>query len=336
MVTSCVVLAVVLCALAVVAVDRPHPLSDEYIQEINLKQNSWKAGRNFGPNISLSYIRYLLGVRIDEIISLPIMKHDAELIASLPETFHPSDKWPNCPSLNEIRDQGVCGSCWAFGAVEAMTDRYCIHSNQTQNFHFSAQDLLSCCEYCGSGCNGGSPQSAWLYWKYYGIVSGGNYNSSLGCQPYGIAACEHHVPGPLPQCNGSVPTPKCEKSCESGYDTEYEADKRRGKEVYALRSNEDDIKAELFKNGPVEASFGVYSDFPHYKHGVYVKLPNATRLGGHAIKILGWGVENGQKYWLAANSWNPDWGDKGFFKILRGENHCGIENGVVAGIPLIQ
>jgi len=56
-------------------------------------------------------------------------------------------------------------------------------------------------------------------------------------------------------------------------------------------------------------------------------------LGGHAVKLLGWGVENGVKYWLLANSWNEDWGAEGFFKILRGSNHCGIEGGLVAGTP---
>ena len=53
--------------------------------------------------------------------------------------------------------------------------------------------------------------------------------------------------------------------------------------------------------------------------------------GGHAIKILGWGTEGGVDYWLCANSWTTDWGDKGFFKIKRGTNHCNIEDMVVAG-----
>uniref|UniRef100_A0A2A4J768 Peptidase C1A papain C-terminal domain-containing protein n=1 Tax=Heliothis virescens TaxID=7102 RepID=A0A2A4J768_HELVI len=337
MLTLRVVLAVVLCALAAVAVDGLHPLSDEFIQQINSEQNSWKAGRNFRPDTPISHIKNLLGARKDENFkNYPKISHDAELIASLPESFHPSDKWPNCPSLNEIRDQGSCGSCWAFGAVEAMTDRYCIHSNQKLNFHFSAQDLVTCCQDCGAGCFGGFPMKSWHYWQENGIVSGGNYNSSSGCQPYGIPACEHHVPGPLPPCTKPVPTPKCETSCESGYDTDYQADKRHGKNVYAVSSKEDDIKAELFKNGPVEASFEVYSDFACYKQGVYKKTQGAEFLGGHAIKILGWGVENGEKYWLVANSWNSNWGDKGYFKILRGVSHCGIEDGVVAGIPLIQ
>lgn len=48
--------------------------------------------------------------------------------------------------------------------------------------------------------------------------------------------------------------------------------------------------------------------------------------------MVGWGEENGKPYWLIANSWNEDWGDKGFFKIERGSNHCGIESQGVAGL----
>jgi len=54
-------------------------------------------------------------------------------------------------------------------------------------------------------------------------------------------------------------------------------------------------------------------------------------LQGHAIKILGWGVENDQPYWLVANSWNDQWGDNGYFKILRGVDECGIEDEISAG-----
>lgn len=55
--------------------------------------------------------------------------------------------------------------------------------------------------------------------------------------------------------------------------------------------------------------------------------------GGHSVKIIGWGVENNIDYWLVANSWNSDWGDKGFFKIKRGVDECGFESEISAGIP---
>lgn len=68
--------------------------------------------------------------------------------------------------------------------------------------------------------------------------------------------------------------------------------------------------------------------------GVYQHVVGKN-LGIHAIKLLGWGVENGTEYWLVANSWNSDWGDDGSFKILRGKNHLGIEYEVVAGLPSV-
>ena len=98
--------------------------------------------------------------------------------------------------------------------------------------------------------------------------------------------------------------------------------------------------------GPVETAFTVYSDFENYVSGIYKHTTGATA-GGHAVKIVGWGEQQPQhfwqkpvKYWLCANSWTTGWGDKGFFKIVRGVNkighsECGIEDEVFAGHPLL-
>merc|ERR1711918_76098 len=80
--------------------------------------------------------------------------------------------------------------------------------------------------------------------------------------------------------------------------------------------------------GPVETAFTVYADFGDYVSGGYEHV-TGDRLGGHAVKIVGWGVENGAKYWKIANSWNEHWGEDGHFRIKRGTNHCGIEDEVV-------
>jgi len=89
--------------------------------------------------------------------------------------------------------------------------------------------------------------------------------------------------------------------------------------------------ADVYKNGPVTAAFDVYEDFLTYTSGVY-QHKTGEYLGGHAVKILGWGVDSGTPYWIIANSWNADWGNKGFFWMLRGKDECGIEDGVVAGL----
>ena len=76
-------------------------------------------------------------------------------------------------------------------------------------------------------------------------------------------------------------------------------------------------------------SFTVYEDFLTYTGGVYQHTTGAA-LGGHAIKVIGWGVDNGTPYWLCTNSWNNEWGLNGFFMIKQG--NCGINNGMVAGL----
>ncbi|XP_049868834.1 cathepsin B-like [Pectinophora gossypiella] len=327
-------ICVVLLSTLVTA-DLPHPLSDEFIDLINFKQSLWKAGRNFQADVPFNYIKKLMGALKDNYhAKLMNIHHDDALLVNLPENFDPRDKWPNCPTLNEIRDQGSCGSCWAFAAVEAMTDRICIYSNGARHFHFSAEDMMSCCGNCGHGCRGGVPTLAWMYWMSNGLVSGGSYNSSQGCMPYEIPPCDHHVPeNRVPCTSDDNETPECVKRCEKGYKIPYKKDKHFGKTLYAVKG-EDQIKAELFVNGPVEATFTVYADLLAYKSGVYRHIQGEV-LGGHAIKITGWGVDNGTKYWSVANSWNSDWGENGFFKIVRGENHCDIEGNVVAGAPTL-
>ncbi|KAK2181487.1 hypothetical protein NP493_396g02012 [Ridgeia piscesae] len=309
-------------------------LSQEMVDYINFEaKTTWKAGHNF-KGVPVSHIKRLCGVLKDpKGPTLEPIEHVVNLDA-IPDEFDSRKKWSNCPTIREIRDQGNCGSCWAFGAVEAMSDRICISSGGKVNAHISAEDLLTCCWECGDGCNGGYPGSAWHDFKKKGLVTGGQYHSHQGCRPYTIAQCEHHVPGHLPPCKGDVPTPKCEKKCESNYNVTYKADKHYGKSAYSVRARVEQIQTEIMTNGPVEGAFTVYADFPTYKSGVY-KHVSGSVLGGHAIRVLGWGVEDGTPYWLVANSWNSDWGDKGYFKILRGSNECGIEDGIVAGLPKV-
>jgi cathepsin B len=306
------------------------PQSQELIDYINAAGSTWTAGVNF-EGIPLEQLRRLCGTLRDPNGYRPPVRHHVVDTSSLPDSFDPRIQWPNCPTLKEVRDQGSCGSCWAFGAVEAMSDRICVASNGSVNGHISAEDLLSCCSGCGFGCDGGFPFGAWDYFKSDGLVTGGNYHSNQGCRPYSIAECEHHVNGSRPPC-GSEKTPKCVKQCEKSYKVPYPKDKRFGNQPYSLESNEDQIKTELMKHGPIEVAFTVYEDFLLYKSGVYKHVTGAA-LGGHAVKMLGWGIENGTPYWLVANSWNTDWGDNGFFKILRGSDECGIESEGVAAEP---
>jgi len=322
------------CVLSVVlgagALD---PLGDEMILFLNKQPNmTWTAGRNFAGQTIDHAIKLLGSIKNEAAKSrLETIHHDVEE-EDIPVSFDSRTQWPDCASISDIRDQGECGSCWAFGATEAMSDRICIHSSGKVQVNVSAEDLLSCCSECGFGCNGGFPPSAWSYWVETGLVTGGQHGSGSGCQPYSFRHCEHHVQGPYPKCTGEGPTPECKNTCRAGYEESYTRDKHFGAKAYNIEGEESQIQAEIMKNGPVEAAFTVYADFLLYKEGVY-QHTSGSALGGHAIRMLGWGVERGVKYWLIANSWNPTWGDKGYFKILRGSDECGIEEECVAGLP---
>jgi len=93
---------------------------------------------------------------------------------------------------------------------------------------------------------------------------------------------------------------------------------------------------EIYQHGPITGMFFVHQSFTAYKSGVYKagSFWKDPMLGGHAIKIMGWGTEAGTPYWLVANSWNSDWGDEGFFKIEKGVDQCQIENPVINGGPV--
>ena len=86
----------------------------------------------------------------------------------------------------------------------------------------------------------------------------------------------------------------------------------------------------VIKGGPVSVGFTVYTDFENYAGGIYHHV-HGEEAGGHAVKLVGWGVENGTEYWRLANSWNRYWGEQGYFRVRRGAKHsCGIEDSAVA------
>ncbi|KAL3310141.1 hypothetical protein Ciccas_011297 [Cichlidogyrus casuarinus] len=250
----------------------------------------------------------------------------------LPKQFDARKNWPECKSIGHIGDQSLCGSCWAYSSANSMSDRICIHTGKT-DVNVSVADLLSCCTECGDGCDGGDPMEAFLYWQKNGIVTGGDYGSEQGCKPYLLPPCEHHTNGSRISCDAfDSPTPQCTSTCRIGYDKHYHEDMTYSTETYVILYSELGIMRDLYLNGPLVLSLDVYEDFMIYQGGIY-KHVAGNYLGGHAVRLIGWGEEKGDKYWLIANSWNTNWGENGLVRIRRGTNECKIEEFVVAGIP---
>ena len=220
--------------------------------------------------------------------------------------------------------------------LAAYNDRRCASSNGAAadaNVMLSAQDMTSCCSgftcFGCSGCDGGIPSVAWQYLVNNGVVTGGDYETTGTCLPYEIAPCDHHVPGPRPNCTEGGSTPACSQQCISSYGKTWASDKHMASSTYGFNSLTD-VQNDILQYGAVTAAFEVYADFLTYKSGVY-QHTTGEYLGGHAISIIGWGVDSGTPYWLVRNSWNTNWGDNGYFKILRGSDECGIEDQIVAG-----
>jgi cathepsin B len=298
-------------------------VNKDMVNYINSLRTTWTASTDQGNIASFTKeeAKVLLGARRFGGPKLPRITY-ADKNIKAPASFDSRVQWPQCVTIKNIRDQSACGSCWAFGAVEAMSDRYCIHLGMN-NLSISAVDLLSCCDECGDGCDGGYPSSAWQYWVDTGLVP-------ESCAPYPFPSCDHHVPNSRNPCpSNEYPTPGCPSSCSNG--DNWDGDLHYGGNAYSV-SGEADMMTEISTNGPVEVAFDVYEDFLSYKGGVY-QHTSGDFLGGHAVKIIGWGVQNGVKYWLVANSWNPTWGLNGFFMIRKGTDECGIEDEADAGTP---
>merc|ERR1719408_169815 len=264
--------------------------------------------------------------------------------AAIPDEFDSETNWPSCAKIiGDIRDQSACGCCWAFGGVEAASDRMCIASNGTLLFPLSAEDVC----FNSNGCGGGQITTPWSYIKRSGAVSGGQ-NKALGpfgggfCSAFSLPHCHHHGPtgqDPYPaektpgcpnQHSPSGPK-KCDDDAKAPHD-DFESDKYSFDGRVITASGEAGIQQAIMAGGPVETAFTVYSDFENYAGGIYHHVSGGMA-GGHAVKIVGWGVDSGQKYWKVANSWNPYWGEKGYFRIRRGTNECGIESQVTFSDP---
>jgi cathepsin B len=275
-------------------------LDHEIIREVN-KHKGWTAGMNKRfMNVTLAEAKKLCGTKLDQPLNLPAASFKAY---DVPAAFDARQKWG--AKIHPIRNQEQCGSCWAFGATEALSDRIAIQGGPS--VVLSPQQLVSC-DTSNYGCEGGYLNLAWQYMQTTGVVADECYPYTSGNGANG--ACFTH-------CTARGATWGLHHS-----------------QTAQMFTTVADIMQEVYTNGPVEVAFSVYQDFFSYNGGVYVHRSGALA-GGHAVKLIGWGVDNGQDYWLIANSWGANWGLDGYFMILKGVNECGIESNVIAGLAVV-
>ncbi|KAL0227946.1 hypothetical protein RCL1_004089 [Eukaryota sp. TZLM3-RCL] len=235
------------------------------------------------------------------------------------ESAHPNDlpkevNWVERGFVPETRNQGACGSCYSFAFTGALASRVRIQSDNKLKPDFANQHMVDCSFY-SQGCNGGFITELGRYTFETGIVEQEHY-------PY------------------EAKTNQCKNTDGVKH--------WKVKDYYFVNGYygnstgaEQAIMRELAERGPVPISIMVPPgrSFRDYKSGVYMyNEQEFARFGwfvevNHAVLAVGYGVENGVKYWLIQNSWGTTWGDNGFFKIVRGIDNLGIESCVEGMIP---
>ena len=293
------------------------------VDAVNNLKTTWKAklnNRDFAPLIGT-----LRKTPENEIQEKTKFKTTNE---GLPDSYDLREIYSLCVSINEIKDDSQCPASWAFGAIGTMNDRICIHSKGQLQPKLSILYLITCCTQCGGGCTECYNSYAFQFWKNNGIPTGGPYGDTTTCKPYFLPSYNEH----MDKFEDNVDPPACDNKCQDGYPKTIDEDKYYASSVYSVKGEENMMK-EIYENGSIEGSIIVYEDFSEYNSGIYQHI-TGSYLGRLSIKIIGWGItENGIKYWIVANSWGVNWGEKGFFRIIRGNNECGIEDLADTGIP---
>lgn len=338
----------------------------------NNPASTWKAAIHSSiPYDNEEALRRLVGAKIPTIPPLPNTPQDdsadtettARQAQSIPTAYdlRTDPLYKRCWSLTYVRNQFSCGSCFAVSTMSSLSDRFCIKSAKNATWaqqnalrglgtqrSFSYEDLLECCigknswgySQCGygsqGGCNGGDPYGAFDYAATTGVVTGENGGNFTNCKPYAWAVYP----------SGAVTAPACSTSCANSvlYKTSYMNDRYKINRANIISNRADStattvLKAQqaIMQNGSIVAAYNVYYDFYFYKSGVYISNQQSY-LGGHAVKVIGWGVTTATAtvpatpYWIAANSWGSGWGLSGHFWILRGQNHCNFEGYLTEGI----
>ena len=306
------------------------------VDEVNALQSGWTAAVNADIDLADDgALRRKLGAAVDPNAAQNVQQGIVPtLLSSLtggkrllaastyPAALDLRTKYPACKSISSARSQGQCGSCWAFASMNSLSDRYCIanyNSGKPVQRSFSPQDALECCADCASTpnapCNGGFIAQAFNFAYASGVSTGEEYGNSAQCKPYFLSAS-----------SATYNEPTCKSACANSakYATPLAKDrvKIRG---YRTGSGEAAMIAALNNGGSIAVTFTVYKDLYSYQSGVYKHVAGAD-LGLHAVRIVGYGTQGSTNFWIAANTWGSGWGEKGFFRIARGTNECGIES----------
>lgn len=210
--------------------------------------------------------------------------------------------WRDKGVVNAIKDQAQCGSCWAFSALQAAESANALSSGKLERY--SEQNLVDCATTC-EGCTGGMMNDAYDY-----IIS--NQNGHF------ILENDYKYTGFEGTCHFDDYNPVGSVS----------------KYINIIEGDEDDLAAKVEAYGPaavaIDASFW---SFQLYAGGIYDEPSCSPYELDHGVGCVGFGSQDGIKYWIVRNSWGTSWGEQGYMRMIRNYNQCGIAT--IASVPLV-
>ena len=227
-------------------------------------------GRGFVPPPDIDEIM------AERLVTLPVDKDE------LPPNFD----WRSNNGVTPVKNQGTCGSCWAFAAAGEMESKIRIYYNQILNL--SEQQIISCNPY-GSGCGGGWAGAAYYVLRYYGGVL-------EDCMPY--------------EASDSVPCTQDEYLKFTSMNS-----------WSSIANNLTQIKTAIHTNGPVCTSVDANTEWDNYTGGIITGPGSGTN---HLVLIVGWDDRMGSiGAWIVKNSWGSGWGDGGYCYVAYGAGNIG-------------
>ncbi|XP_030820555.1 digestive cysteine proteinase 1-like [Camarhynchus parvulus] len=210
----------------------------------------------------------------------------------LPESLD----WRMYGAVTPVKDQAVCGSCWSFATTGAMEGALFLKTGVLTPL--SQQVLIDCSWGFGNfACDGGEEWRAYEWIKKHGgIASTESYGTYKGQN----GLCHYNQSEMLAKITGYV-------NVTSG--------------------NITAVKAAIYKHGPVAVSIDAsHKSFSFYSNGIYYepKCDNTPGSLDHAVLAVGYGVLQGETYWLIKNSWSTYWGNDGYILMAMKDNNCGV------------